>query len=634
MGSERKGVSVVIVAGDQNAGVEAAVESVLAQDYGALEVIVAAPDATDSLTALKDERLIHIRPGHQGRAVARNAALRRASGDYVAFLGPEDRYLPGKLARQVDYLETHPALGIVYAATIGIDTAGQPLGQGDAATVAVEVDAQIAFCAPLTNPLSTVMVRRSVLDAIGPCDERLDLFDDIDLWRRMARHSGVGAIPEPLAEVRVDAGDAAPDEDPTVVLGAYSYYIDKVARENSDVDPLVRGASARRLGEHAAARLLGVPSHRPFGELLQHQARRYFHPKVSIVIPVYNGANYLGDAIRSAFAQTYDNIEVIVVNDGSNDGGATERVARGFGDRIRYITKPNGGVASALNRGIDEMTGDYFSWLSHDDLYLPDKLTVQVGALARMPDPSRCVMYSDYGVFSADPAQARPFILDGVAPKDFRYYITVTNAVHGCTLLVPRQAFSLHGRFNTALRTTQDYDLWFRIAETFAFVHQPVIFVHARSHPDQGTLALSDLVLGECNALLTGFVENLSAAEVRAGATASLGEGYLRIASNFARRGFDHASARAAELWRQSLTPDELPGVFRRHLDFMVELERSGAEIARLAAENAYLVQQRDEAREQVRLLRHELDVIHGSRSWSLTAPLREANAFVGRLTR
>ncbi len=60
-----------------------------------------------------------------------------------------------------------------------------------------------------------------------------------------------------------------------------------------------------------------------------------FHPLVSIVIPVYNGSNYLREAIDSALAQTYDNIEILVINDGSNDNGATEAIAKSYGDKIR-----------------------------------------------------------------------------------------------------------------------------------------------------------------------------------------------------------------------------------------------------------------------------------------------------------
>ena len=97
-------------------------------------------------------------------------------------------------------------------------------------------------------------------------------------------------------------------------------------------------------------------------------------PRVSIIIPVYNGANYLKEAIDCALNQSYQNLEVIVVNDGSCDEGATRSVALSYGDRIRYFEKENGGVSSALNLGIREMRGEYFSWLSHDDKYEKDKL--------------------------------------------------------------------------------------------------------------------------------------------------------------------------------------------------------------------------------------------------------------------
>lgn len=73
-------------------------------------------------------------------------------------------------------------------------------------------------------------------------------------------------------------------------------------------------------------------------------------PKISIVIPAYNASNYLAEAIDSALAQTYPNVEIIVVNDGSRDDGATERVALSYGDKIRYFHKENGGSSSANNR--------------------------------------------------------------------------------------------------------------------------------------------------------------------------------------------------------------------------------------------------------------------------------------------
>ena len=107
-----------------------------------------------------------------------------------------------------------------------------------------------------------------------------------------------------------------------------------------------------------------------------------YRPLITILIPVYNGEKFVKDAIDSALAQTYDNFEILVVNDGSTDN--TKEVLASYGDRIRVISKPNGGVSTALNTGIANMRGEWLSWLSHDDKYLPDKLLAQVKELNRM----------------------------------------------------------------------------------------------------------------------------------------------------------------------------------------------------------------------------------------------------------
>lgn len=103
----------------------------------------------------------------------------------------------------------------------------------------------------------------------------------------------------------------------------------------------------------------------------------------SCVIPVYNGASYLGAAVASILAQSYRPLEVIVVDDGSTD--ATGEVARAFGEPVRYVRQDNAGPAAARNRGIAEARGEFIAFLDADDLWYPDKLTRQIGELRADP---------------------------------------------------------------------------------------------------------------------------------------------------------------------------------------------------------------------------------------------------------
>lgn len=192
-------------------------------------------------------------------------------------------------------------------------------------------------------------------------------------------------------------------------------------------------------------------------------------PKISIIIPVYNGSNYLAYAIDCALQQTYQNIEIIVVNDGSTDDGKTEALALSYGDRIRYFSKANGGVSSALNYGIDKMTGDYFSWLSHDDAYSPDKIADSIALLRThgLIDKNAIAFTGGYYIDSS-----------GLRIKNFpsrfdtnRLYsgldvvrlMTQNGTLNGCCMLIPKAAFDVVGKFDETLRYSQDTLMWYRV---------------------------------------------------------------------------------------------------------------------------------------------------------------------------
>lgn len=237
--------------------------------------------------------------------------------------------------------------------------------------------------------------------------------------------------------------------------------------------------------------------------------------KVTIAIPVYNGSNYLAEAIDCALMQTYPNIEVIVVNDGSNDNGETEKIALSYGDKIRYLKKENGGVASALNMAAESMEGEYFSWLSHDDLYDIDKVEKQMKVIHDSGNKDT-IIYGNYVIWDI----SRGVTYDTKMESRYSYeeltkglYPVFMGLVNGCTTLFHKNHFNRVGMFDEKLKTTQDYDFWFRL-----FRNQKVSFiidnlVTERCHDAQGSRTLSGYE-GERNQLYFNFMNNLSKEEV------------------------------------------------------------------------------------------------------------------------
>jgi glycosyltransferase involved in cell wall biosynthesis len=259
-------------------------------------------------------------------------------------------------------------------------------------------------------------------------------------------------------------------------------------------------------------------------------------PLISIVIPVYNGSNYLAEAIDSALTQTYPNIEVIVINDGSNDNGATRSVALSYNNKIKYYEKNNGGVASALNYGIGKMQGDYFSWLSHDDKYYPTKIEEQIKFVSEGGED--IIIYSDFDSIDETGILMSTHNLPSIYAEHFRFWLTYTSWLNGCTLLIPLKAFKDVGIFDENLLTTQDYDLWFRFAEHFRFIHLPKVLVSSRQHSKQATKRMPDIVMKECNNLHFGFFSQLKASELPGPEVKS----YLKLAKSFFKRHFYEAS--------------------------------------------------------------------------------------------
>lgn len=183
-------------------------------------------------------------------------------------------------------------------------------------------------------------------------------------------------------------------------------------------------------------------------------------PHVSVIIPAYNQAQYLAEAIESALAQSFADREIIVVDDGSTDH--TAAVAQRFGNAVRYVYQENQGLASARNTGIRHARGELVALLDSDDAWLPDFLTRTV-ALAKAK-PQQSVFYS--GVRYID-TNGQPLPQRGevpvLAPDAFRRKLLRSNFLVPSAILMRRRAVLEAGLFDINYRRLQDWELWVRM---------------------------------------------------------------------------------------------------------------------------------------------------------------------------
>ena len=240
-------------------------------------------------------------------------------------------------------------------------------------------------------------------------------------------------------------------------------------------------------------------------------------PTVSVVIPVYNGSNYVGQAIESILAQTYQNREIIVVNDGSTDQGATRHVVLSYGNQVRYIEKENGGVSSALNCGIQAMQGEYFAWLSHDDLFCKEKLSNQMELILASGNPTT-IAQGNCLFFTQETQKTVSTDFQNYYPPDklkSGLFLLLWDDIHFSTLLFHKSHFDRVGIFREDLATAHDNEFAYRLlrGQTSVFEKTPVSQV--RIHQYSGTNRYHDIVDRENRILYSTIAQQMPNDEIR-----------------------------------------------------------------------------------------------------------------------
>ncbi|MBM4035209.1 MAG: glycosyltransferase [Planctomycetes bacterium] len=234
-------------------------------------------------------------------------------------------------------------------------------------------------------------------------------------------------------------------------------------------------------------------------------------PRVSVIIPAFNAERYLRETLQSVLAQTYRDLEVIVVDDGSTDG--TAALAETFASEVaqasrlcpvRVIRQANAGPSAARNRGIREARGELIAFLDSDDLWLPDKLAEQVPLFGGTGVPPVGLVYCHAERMDSE---GRP-LPTAQAPKPvgrvFKDFL-LRNHCPTSAAVVRRQCFEACGYLPEDMVWAEDWHLWLRLARRYDFAAVPRILVRHRVHPGALTKHLEKAYLGARRVLETAL---------------------------------------------------------------------------------------------------------------------------------
>ncbi len=475
---------------------------------------------------LSDNRVRYISEPHKGLPAARNTAIRNSRGEYVALLDADDIFLPEKIERQVVYLEINSSCDVSYSGIYHFfDDKPEELFrlkyQYYSGTKVFPNLLRYFFIAPLS-----VVLRRSFFDRFGYFDETIPVAEDLDFWLHATyRGARVCFLPDMLGKLRLrNTGNiqelerqpelkemalksveklnaTMPEADR--VRYHMRFYLMKyrlkvafahfLAGEKKSAEHYARIAFAfyplgSAIGSLASALISISPLSflRRFSSIL-YKLRRLFifervtklltsvppreslsakeekHPLVSVVVPVYNAEAFVEETIRSVLRQTYDNFEVIVVDDGSKDRTReiVERTAK-EDRRVTYVFQKNAGQSAARNTAIRNAKGKYIAFLDADDLFLPRKLELQVAHLEHNPDCG--VSYSKiYHFFDTDTNQL--FYFDVGHPSSHLFEkLLHKNFINPLSVVLRKELLDRYGVFEHSFRRVDEQYLWLKLS--------------------------------------------------------------------------------------------------------------------------------------------------------------------------
>jgi len=211
---------------------------------------------------------------------------------------------------------------------------------------------------------------------------------------------------------------------------------------------------------------------------------------ISVIIPVYNSQGTIKETIKSVLNQSFADFEIIIVNDGSHDS-SLEIIEQIKDERIRVFSYPHAGTNASRNRGVDQATGDYISFLDADDLWTPNKLECQLKAL--QDNPEAAVAYSWTNCIDASGQFLRRGSYISARGDVYAQLLLIDFLENGSNPLIRRQALTTVGKFDQSLTHAEDWDMWLRLAARYPFVAVPTPQVLYRVSADSASSNLAKM---------------------------------------------------------------------------------------------------------------------------------------------
>jgi glycosyltransferase involved in cell wall biosynthesis len=225
---------------------------------------------------------------------------------------------------------------------------------------------------------------------------------------------------------------------------------------------------------------------------------------VSVVIATYNSRRFIGEAVESVLSQTYQPIEIIVVDDGSTDG--TNEELQPFKERIRYLVQANQGPAAARNHGIRAAQGEYVAFLDADDLWAPSKIEKQVAAMEKSAQVG--VVHCGMLRTNVQSGVTELCLSDTDRRGDLRQKLLLRNRLATSTVLARCTCFEKAGLFDESLPQAEDWDLWIKISRHFEFDYVAEPLVTYRVHGNNISKKIATMHRNQLRVIQRAFQED------------------------------------------------------------------------------------------------------------------------------